>query len=213
MSRPIDATEPAVADPRARRPARPRLVALQEPSGAFVASPDFGEYQYCWLRDSSFIAYALDRAGMHGAAARYHAWVARALGDQTGIGPLIDEVVRRHRAGKPLDPTEMPPARFTLAGSVSADDWPNFQIDGYGAWLWGLEAHLEATGSDVGPFVAVVERLGRYLHELAFEPCYDVWEENVAAVHTSTLGASTRGSQRPGASSATRPRGPGRRGG
>ena len=176
-----------MADPR-QGASTTRLVALQEPSGAFVASPDFGEYQYCWLRDSSFIAYTLDRAGMHGAAARYHAWVARALGDQTGIGPLIDEVVRA-RAGKPLDPPEMPPARFTLAGSVSADDWPNFQIDGYGTWLWGLEAHLEATGSDVGPFVAVVERLGRYLHELAFEPCYDVWEKNVAAVHTSTLGA------------------------
>ena len=40
----------------------------------------------------------------------------------------------------------MPPARFALDGSVVADDWPNFQIDGYGTWLWALERAPARTG-------------------------------------------------------------------
>jgi len=169
---------------------RTRLASLQETNGAFVASPDFGEYHYCWLRDSSFIAYALDRAGAHESAARYHAWTARALDENSGIGTLIDRVVERHRAGKPLEPTEMPPARFRLDGDVSVDDWPNYQIDGYGAWLWGLEVHLQLTGGVLdAALIPTIDRLGRYLDTFGLDPCFDVWEENVQAVHTSTLAA------------------------
>lgn len=35
----------------------------QEANGAIIASPDFAQYHYCWLRDGSFCAYALDLAG------------------------------------------------------------------------------------------------------------------------------------------------------
>lgn len=171
-----------------------RLASLQEDSGAFVASPDFGEYQYCWLRDSSFIAYALDRSGAHQSSARYHAWVVRALDEQSGIGELIDRVIDRRRADKPLEPTEMPPARFTLDGHMSVDDWPNYQIDGYGAWLWGLEAHLRLTGATLDDrYVPTVTRLGRYLETFGLEPCFDVWEENSISLHTSTLAAVQAG--------------------
>ncbi|MCU1490095.1 MAG: glycoside hydrolase 15-related protein, partial [Acidimicrobiaceae bacterium] len=167
-----------------------RLTSLQGANGAFVASPDFGEYQYCWLRDSSFIAYALDRAGAHDSSGRYHAWVVRTLDEHGGIGELIDRVVERRRAGKPLEPTEMPPARFTLDGHTSVDDWPNYQIDGYGAWLWGLEQHLTLRGAPLDDaYIAPVARVGRYLDAFGLEPCFDVWEENGASVHTSTLAA------------------------
>ncbi len=54
----------------------------QSENGAFIASPDFGEYQYCWLRDASFVAYALDRGGVHEASSRYHAWVDRTIGSE-----------------------------------------------------------------------------------------------------------------------------------
>ena len=37
----------------------------QSSSGAIVASPDFAQYHFCWLRDGSFSAFALDRAGEH----------------------------------------------------------------------------------------------------------------------------------------------------
>jgi hypothetical protein len=120
----------------------------QEENGAFVASPDFAEYRYCWLRDGSFIAYALDQVGEHGASARYHEWANRAVG---GISALIDRAIDWHREGKALHPDHMPPARFALDGSNVVDDWPNFQIDGYGTWLWALGQHLLSTGQDGVP--------------------------------------------------------------
>jgi GH15 family glucan-1,4-alpha-glucosidase len=158
----------------------------QEENGAFVASPDFAEYRYCWLRDGSFVAYALDQVGEHHASARYHEWANRAIG---GISALIDRAIDWHRQGKALHPDHMPPARFALDGSNVADDWPNFQIDGYGTWLWALGQHLLSTGQDAVPeeFHSSVERVGRYLDAFALSPCFDVWEESGSALHTSTL--------------------------
>jgi GH15 family glucan-1,4-alpha-glucosidase len=83
----------------------------------------------------------------------------------------------------------MPPARFALDGSNVVDDWPNFQIDGYGTWLWSFGQHLLQTGESTVPeaFRASVERVGRYLDAFALTPCFDVWEESGSALHTSTL--------------------------
>ncbi len=41
------------------------ILGLQSPDGAFIASPDFVQYHYCWLRDGSF--YRL-RVGSRGRA-------------------------------------------------------------------------------------------------------------------------------------------------
>src|ERR1700761_3187915 len=98
------------------------MLANQDQSGAFVASPDFSQYGYCWLRDASFVAVALDRAGEHDAAAKYHRWVDRAIG-AAGIGPLIDSAIAHRLQGKALAPSELPPARFSLDGIHIADDW------------------------------------------------------------------------------------------
>jgi GH15 family glucan-1,4-alpha-glucosidase len=158
----------------------------QSKNGAIIASPDFAEYEFCWLRDSSFNAYALDCAGEHAAASKYHLWVNRAV---SGIAQTIDDVIDAHQRGEALSPLEMPPARFALDGTVVVDDWPNFQIDGYGTWLWSLGQHLELTGRSEVPeeYVDSVHRVARYLATFAFSPCYDVWEENGDAQHTSTL--------------------------
>ncbi len=162
------------------------MLANQQPNGAFIASPDFGQYQYCWLRDASFIAHALDRVGELEASALYHAWVAKAI---EGIAPAMDSAVQHHRAGLALEPADMSPARFNLAGLPVSDDWPNFQIDGYGIWLWSLQEHLVASGSGLlaDQLVPAVECTARYLATLALTPCFDVWEEDGVSVHTSTL--------------------------
>ena len=120
------------------------------------------------------------------ASARYHAWVAKAI---EGIAPAMDSAVQHHRAGLALEPAEMSPARFNLAGLPVSDDWPNFQIDGYGIWLWSLQEHLVASGSGLlaDRLVPPVERTARYLAALALTPCFDVWEEDGVSVHTSTL--------------------------
>ena len=157
----------------------------QEPNGAIVASPDFPQYHFCWLRDGSFSALALDLAGEYEAASRYHSWVNAAVG---AIGGAIDDVVARRARGEGLDPFRMPPARFTLEGRVVVDGWPNFQVDGYGTWLWALGEHLDLGGTD--SLDAMRESAGcvaRYLSSFALSPCYDVWEESGTALHTSTL--------------------------
>lgn len=158
----------------------------QSHNGAFVASPDFAEYQFCWLRDGSFSAYALDQVGEHEASDRYHRWVNGAI---ERISEIIDTVIEMRFRGEALDPAHMPPARFALDGSSVIDDWPNFQIDGYGTWLWSLGQHLTLSGNPTLPdeLHASVARAARYLATFALNPCYDVWEESGTALHSSTL--------------------------
>jgi GH15 family glucan-1,4-alpha-glucosidase len=184
---------------------RPALIAAsvtdmlrhQSSWGSFVASPDSAAYQFCWLRDGSFIAHALDRAGERAAAARYHRWVAMAL------APLLPAMADAAAlADGPGASRRLPPARFALDGSTVRDDWPNFQIDGYGTWIWSLREHLrlagekgegEAGGRLLGEIRAVVDATWRYLDVLAFHPCFDVWEEHGDQVHTSTLACTAAG--------------------
>ncbi len=160
----------------------------QQPGGALPASPDFSQYGYCWLRDGSFTAYALDSVGEHHATHRFFAWAATAI---DGSADVLHNALARKAAGKPLAPATMPPARFTLAGGVAVDDWPNYQIDGYGTWLWALGAHLAARQERELPdaWRPAAALAARYLDAFSFEPCYDVWEESggLSAVHTSTL--------------------------
>lgn len=157
----------------------------QRGDGAFIASPDFAQYHYCWLRDGSFTAYALDVVEEHEASGRYHEWVNRSLGD---ISESIDDAIATLQRGEAIDPLHMPPARFALDESTQHDDWPNFQIDGYGTWLWALGEHLSRQGKGLSPaFAPTVARVARYVAELALNPCYDVWEESGTAIHTSTL--------------------------
>jgi len=158
----------------------------QASNGAIVASPDFAQYHFCWLRDGSFSSYALDRAGEQEASGRYHSWVNDAV---EGIAEIIDNVIDSRLRGESLNPEHMPPARFALDGSTVVDDWPNFQIDGYGTWLWSLGQHLDHIGVETVPrkLLDSVVRVARYLATFALSPCFDVWEENGDALHTSTL--------------------------
>ena len=72
------------------------MLAHQVASGVFLASRDFPPYQFCWLRDGSFVAFALDRAGERQAAERFHRWAAAAI---AGITPTIRTATERRLAG------------------------------------------------------------------------------------------------------------------
>ena len=176
----------------------------QHPAGAFVASPDYSQYPFCWLRDGSFIAHALDRAGETASSARFHAWVARAV---LGSEDRIRELIAARASGGPLDHGRMPPARFTLDGAWEEGDWPNFQLDGYGQWLWSLERHVSLTGSEPArELLEAATVVADYLVAFWDEPCYDAWEEGRTQHHTSTLASCCAGLRAaaalPGASSA-----------
>lgn len=158
----------------------------QSPSGALVACPTFRNYNYCWLRDGTFTAYALDRAGRHRAAERFYRWVKDAISPQAG---RVERLLSRARAGEPIAPNEYLHTRYNLDGSEGREGWPNFQLDGYGAWLWGLAEHVRMAGNRglLGELRDAVDLTIRYLTPFWPRPNYDCWEEFGDRVHPSTL--------------------------
>jgi GH15 family glucan-1,4-alpha-glucosidase len=155
------------------------LVAGQAPSGALVAAPTFPTYRFGWLRDGAFCAYALDILGERVRAAAFHAWVV--------------ELVHRHRTI--FLPGGRPPARWTLSGELEEpgeEEWPNFQLDGYGMWLWAFEEHL-AGRRITAPEAEAVTIVGDYLARAWHTPCFNCWEEFDGGRHASTLAAVASG--------------------
>ncbi|MEW5867179.1 MAG: glycoside hydrolase family 15 protein [Bacillota bacterium] len=158
----------------------------QHPSGAYVASPCFPNYAYCWLRDGTYTANAMDRFGEHESARAYFLWVNRT------IAANRSRLERAVRAGSSVQRSELAnalPARWTLDGGRDETDWPSFQLDGYGTWLWGLAEHVVRTGDAV-----LLEELHEgirltleYLRLAWRLPNYSCWEEHGDQVHTSTL--------------------------
>lgn len=165
----------------------------QARSGAFVASPAFRVYDFGWLRDGSFCAYALDHEGDGDAAAAFHAWVVSTIDRHR---PMADAAIDRLAQHELPAFEEMLPARFTLEGELERTDpndpWPNFQIDGYGIWLWAFAEHVRGralTQRERG----VVDLVARYLAATWRLKCCSCWEELQDGEHASTIGAACAG--------------------
>ncbi len=110
----------------------------QSASGAYVASPNFPTYRYCWFRDGSFIAYSMDLAGKHESAACFHDWAARAINRRRDVVRRKPGRVLRGSTGVLRD-TDVLHTRLTLEGEDGAEvGWGNFQLDGFCTWLWAL---------------------------------------------------------------------------
>lgn len=160
--------------------------ANQAPTGAYVAGPAFPTYRYCWFRDGAYIAYAMGLAGERASARRFYDW---ALGAVAARAEQTERAIAAAAHGVP--PAELLlHTRYTLDGEPGDEDWPNFQLDGFGTLLWGAGQHL-ASGAEALPadWRAPVELLARYLAALWRQPCYDCWEEFGDRIHTATLAA------------------------
>lgn len=158
----------------------------QAPSGAFIASPNFPTYAFCWFRDSSYIAYALDLYGKHEAAARFHAWAASILNARTDI---VQRALQKAADGQPLTEEDVLHTRYTLDGKENTSTfWENFQLDGFGTWLWALNEHRKRVSQ---PFSQECLQAARstadYIAGLWNTPCYDCWEEFGNEIHPHTL--------------------------
>lgn len=158
----------------------------QAPSGAYVASPNFPTYQYCWFRDGSFIAYAMDLVGQTQSAARFHAWAARAILQRAD---LVERAISKARAGILPESEDQLHTRYTLAGEDGTrEEWPNYQLDGLGTWLWALGEHHRLSGRPLpAGWLKAAELAGDYLEALWPTPCYDCWEEFPNDIHPHTL--------------------------
>lgn len=166
--------------------ARERLVthslkvirAGQTLEGAYLAAPTFPTYRYSWFRDGAFIADAMDLHGQHDSADAFHAWVVKTLAG------------RLEANGDVVGTAEVLHTRYLPDGTTGKEEWPNFQLDGFGTWLWSYTRHLDLTGQSAdAQSLEIVRRLATHLAGRWAMPNFDCWEENEDRVHPSTLGA------------------------
>lgn len=166
----------------------------QSESGAYIACPNFPTYQYCWLRDGSFIAHAMDMAGEFSSAEAFFRWVGRTIQKH---GDKVEGVRHRLEAGLPIIKDDVLHTRYTLDGDeVTSDkEWGNFQIDGYGTWCWALAEHVRLSGN-----VALLKELDesiqitlRYMELVWYLPNYDCWEEHPEFIHPYSLATAFAG--------------------
>jgi len=162
----------------------------QHPGGAYVASPHYPNYQFCWLRDGSFIAHAMDRVGEHQSAEAFFRWVDRTI---TRYAYKVDELEKQMKSGPLAATKSILHTRYTLEGEEESSDsaWGNFQIDGYGTWLWALAEHVKQTGNDrlLSELADSVNVTVRYLEAAWRLPNYDCWEEHPGYLHPYSLAA------------------------
>ena len=168
------------------------IAGSQTASAAYPASPVHAVYRYGWVRDGSWCACAMDRVGQRVSAAAWHRWVADVLlRHEHRVIAALQAV-----AAGPIDERLMLPARFTLDGEEEPPDeeqWPNFQLDCHGHWLWALADHIDRGGALQEPTEAAARLVLRYLTAAAELPCYDCWEEHPGHRHTSTLASIVAG--------------------
>lgn len=186
---------PALADRSAlaaiAEQGRTLILSLQDEHGAYPASPTFSAYRgYSWFRDGAFIADAMSAAGEVASAGAFFDWCGRVI---SSCAPQIEGVVAAARDGRPLPDSEMMPTRFALDGRPGDDEWWDFQLDGYGLWLWALDEHRLRHGLDPAPWAGSVALTVDYLASSWQRPCFDWWEEHVDEVHISTLGCIVAG--------------------
>ncbi len=186
------------------RRSREIILANQASSGAYVASPSFPVYRYCWLRDGAFIADAMSRAGEVTSAEAFFGWCAKVLTARRG---RVESLLERSRTGEEIPVADFLHARYTLDGAEAEAEWWNFQLDGYGAWLWALDAHVKRHDRPIDPFLEGAVLSARYIAAFWDQPSYDWWEEHADHRHVSTLAsiyAGLRATQGwPGTASAT----------
>jgi GH15 family glucan-1,4-alpha-glucosidase len=159
----------------------------QSPSGAYIACPTMADYAYCWFRDGAFIAYAMGLVGEHSSARRFYDWGAVVINARAEV---VERALAKVARGEPLAAADYLHTRYTLDGQDGTDiNWPNFQLDGLGTWLWGLLEHLGATEDTTLPdhWSQAAELVARYLTGLWPVPNYDCWEEFGDKVHPHTL--------------------------
>jgi len=162
----------------------------QGESGAYVASPGFSQYRYAWLRDGSFCALAMAAVGRKQSSRRFHSW---AVGAISALRGRLYQAITELENGSAVVSDQMMPTRYRMDGTVESGvrEWPNFQLDGYGTWLFATYSCF-GRALPSGFYETIVD-VARYLSVAWHTPCYDCWEESGDRIHTSTLAAIAAG--------------------
>lgn len=165
----------------------------QSPTGAYPASPNFPNYRYCWFRDGAFIAHAMDLAGEIESAHRFHHWAASVVNRRADT---VKRAIYKAHRNEQLGPEDILDTRYTVEGEAGDDDWPNFQLDGPGTWLWSLDQHRQISERPLpDEWLKAADLVSDYLSALWRRPCFDCWEEFPENVHVYTVASIFAGLQ------------------
>lgn len=163
------------------------ILEYQSDSGAYPASPNFPTYRYSWYRDGAFIAYSMNLSGEHASAARFHNWAADNINKRADI---VKRAVNKAQQNIPLAPDDILHTRYSVDGNAADEDWPNFQLDGFGTWLWALGEHQRLSHMAFsGELLDAAQLVANYIAALWNRPCYDCWEEFPEQVHPYSIAA------------------------
>jgi len=164
------------------------ITSNQHSSGSYIASPNFSIYNYCWIKDGAFTAYAMDLWGQKASAERFFHWSHNVISRQA---PKLKRILDMKKRGDILLNDDYLSTKYMLDGSDCNDEWPNFQLDGYGTWLWALSEHIRLSKDDslAVKYKKSIKIVAEYLINFWDFPCYDCWQENGEKIHTSTLAA------------------------
>jgi GH15 family glucan-1,4-alpha-glucosidase len=126
--------------------------------------------------------------GRHDSAERFHDWAAAAINARADV---VQRAVAKAGRGEPLSGADFLHTRYAADGNdVRGESWPDFQLDGFGAWLWALGEHQRISGRPLPEALARAAGLtADYMRALWRRPCYDSWEEFPDRVHAYTLAA------------------------
>jgi GH15 family glucan-1,4-alpha-glucosidase len=177
------------------------LLDNQQPGGGYLACPTMPDYQFSWFRDGAFIAYALTLDGFDApmphrvgiaaqwdSAGKFHQWCAQMVNQRADA---LERSIARAKRGEPIVVADTLNARYRDEGAAGPVEWPEFQLDGPGLWLWSLAKYVDVCRMKPLPIYweQAVDLTARYLAALWRTPCYDCWEERGTDVHISTLTA------------------------
>ena len=160
----------------------------QASSGAYIASPTYPTYRYCWFRDGAFIAHAMDSWGRYTSAQRFYEWATHVvLAQSAAVERCIAAGARRESP----NPADLLHTRYSVEGRPGEEEWPNFQLDGFGTLLWGMERHQALAKLSMLPptWIEATRLLVRYVSALWSYPSSDCWEEYPQRIAVSTLAA------------------------
>lgn len=162
----------------------------QSLTGGYLASPNFAVYNYSWFRDGAFISHAMSISGDMESALAFHHWAAENINKRR---MKVFDLIERGIKGQSIDPEEHLHCRYSTDGDESHEEWTNFQLDGFGTWLWALN-EFRKKGSTLDPkFLSAAEILIPYLNTFWRSHSFDWWEESFGQVHISTLGCIASG--------------------
>jgi isomaltose glucohydrolase len=165
----------------------------QSETGGYIASPNFRVYQYSWYRDGAFISHAMSIVGQFESALKFHEWAATNINKRSG---QIKDLINKRALGQEIFPDEHLHCRYTVDNNESQEDWTNYQLDGFGIWIWSLDEFIKNTGFKSQNQIAAVQNLIPYLATFWTDGQFDWWEESFGYQHISTIAAISVGLER-----------------